>query len=242
MKRLFSFALGNIWRWNTSKNRNDLINVVKMLDVSGVEITLTTEEELYAFEISNDNKQWLKNLDYVTIHAPFNLWEDPEDDVIQQIKCISKIYHSIHAQNVIIHPLSTCRGSEILKNKEFNVSIENLPPKNGVSTSELQNLMDNHPHLKFCLDVSHAFLWSKLETGILVKNFEERISQIHFSGVYKRKDHQSLRKVSDDFLRSIQPIRNLELPIVIEEDIKTKSIEYVKEEIEYIKKLLNSDE
>ena len=49
MERVFSFALGNIWRWDTSTNRNVLIDYVRKLDVSGVELTFATKEELTRF-------------------------------------------------------------------------------------------------------------------------------------------------------------------------------------------------
>ncbi|GAI60095.1 unnamed protein product, partial [marine sediment metagenome] len=91
MKRVFSFALGNIWRWNTSTNRNVLIDYIRKLDISGVELTFATKEELYSFNLSRKNKHWLKSLDYVTIHAPFRLIEgskDPEE-VIKQLNDIS---------------------------------------------------------------------------------------------------------------------------------------------------------
>lgn len=47
-----------------------------------------------------------------------------------------------------------------------------------------------------------------------------------------------MRKVDKDFLFSIQPLQELNVPIVIEEDIKAKDLEFVKEEIKYVKSLL----
>jgi len=237
VKRIFSFALGNIWKWKPSINRNDLIDIVRELDVSGVEITFSTKEELYAFKLSNPNKNWLRSLDYVTIHAPFNLLAYSKNEVLKQLDCLFSIYENIDAQNVIIHPKLNTKHSEILKNKEFNISIENLPPRFGISVSDLQKFMDTLPTVTLCLDVAHAYLWSKYETSYLTSSFENRISQIHFSGTYKRKDHQSLRIVSKDFLHSIQPILELNVPIIIEENMNIQSLEYVKEEIEYIKSL-----
>ena len=45
MKRIFSFALGNVWSWTTSKNRDDSIKYAQKLDVSGVEVTFTYKDE-----------------------------------------------------------------------------------------------------------------------------------------------------------------------------------------------------
>lgn len=88
-----------------------------------------------------------------------------------------------------------------------------------------------------CLDISHAYSWSKYETRKLIQAFKEKISQIHFSGSYRRKQHVSLRRVSNDFLFSIQPLKYSDVPIVIEKELVIKSIQYVRQELEYIKRL-----
>jgi sugar phosphate isomerase/epimerase len=241
MKRVFSFSLGNIWRWDTSANRNVLIDFIRDLDVSGVELTFSTKEELYSFSLSCNNEHWLKNLDYVTIHAPFGLFEKSEDEkeVVKQITDISRLYDNIHAKNVIVHPENDLVNSELFKNCKFDVSTENLPRKNGVSIPDLKKILNKHPRMRLCLDVSHAYTWSKFETDKLVKAFKGRISQIHFSGTYRKKEHKSLRDVTKEFLLSIQSIKKLEVPIVIEEDMEIRSLEYVKEELEYVRNLFD---
>ncbi|PIU78000.1 MAG: hypothetical protein COZ28_00170 [Candidatus Moranbacteria bacterium CG_4_10_14_3_um_filter_44_15] len=72
-----------------------------------------------------------------------------------------------------------------------------------------------------------------------MKKYRSRISQIHFSGTFRKRTHQSLRIVSKDFLKSIQPLQDLYVPIVIEGDIKIKNIAFLKKEVGYIKKYFN---
>jgi endonuclease IV len=239
MQRTFSFALGNIWRWNESKNRNALIDYIKDLDVSGVELTFATKEDLYSFKLSKKNKAWLNTLDYVSIHAPFWLFMDAENDeeVLNQLNTITKIYNQINAKNVIIHPEPELLQTNILEKFKIKFSIENLPRKNNVPFSFLKAILRKYPQIDLCLDVSHAYSWSKYETGKLIHFFQKRISQIHFSGSYRKKQHVSLRNVSENFLFSIQPIKHLDVPIVVEEDLKIKSLRYLRQELEYIKSL-----
>lgn len=241
MKRIFSFALGNVWSWTTSKNRNDLIKYAKRLDVSGVEITFAYKEEIYAFELSKSNRDWLRQLDYVTIHAPFGLIRaaENEKEVIKQLEGISKVYEDVNAKAVIIHPRDL-PSPEILKNYDFKVLTENLVKKSRFTLNDLRKTLRKYPNIGLCLDVSHAYLWSKYETNNLIEAFKDKISQVHFSGTYRRRDHQSLRKVSKDFLESVQPIKSLDVPIVIEEDIKIKSLDNLVKEVEYIKSLFDS--
>ena len=92
MPRIFSFALGNIWRWEKSKNKDRLIKYVRNLDVSGIEITLSSKEELYSTKLSTRNTTWLKSLEYVTIHAPFELVKKSENrrELIKQLDVIAR--------------------------------------------------------------------------------------------------------------------------------------------------------
>jgi len=238
MKKTISFALGNIWRWSESKNRDDLIPYAKKLNISGVEITFSSKEELYALKISEDNLNWLKSLEYVTIHAPFRLTRKADNDaeIIKQCEFILKLYQQINAKNVIIHPLDL-PAPEILAKYPFKVSTENLVRKRNVTIADLQKIFEKYPKMGLCLDVAHAYLWSKDETRKLVNAFGDKITQVHFSGTYRKKDHQSLRIVTKDFLDSIEPVKKLTVPIVIEEDIQIKDESFLKEEVEYIKKM-----
>jgi len=237
MKKTFSFALGCLWRWHDSKNRGELIKYVEKLGVSGVEITLGYKEEISAFKISDKDKKWLKSLDYVSIHAPFSLLKEAKDqnEVISQLDAIKSLYQEVNAKNVIIHP-DNLPSPKILEKYNFNISTENLMPRSKMGIAQMKKIFRKYPKNRLCLDVSHAYLWSELETKKIVDNFGEKISQIHLSGTYRKKDHQSLRGVTKKFLRSIEPIKELRVPIVIEEDIrKEKGERYLMEEVEYIK-------
>jgi endonuclease IV len=238
MKRVISFALGNIWRWGESKNRADLIQYAKNLGVDGVEITFSSKEELYNFKLSEEDLNWLKSLKYVTIHAPFKLKRKSKDkqEIIKQCDIILKLYQQVNAKDVIIHPLDL-PSPEILAKYPFKVSTENLVKKRNVTITKLEKIFQEYPNIGLCLDVAHAYLWSKDETQKLIDAFSERITQFHLSGTYRKKDHQSLRIVTKKFLSSIEPIKKLNVPIVIEEEIFAKDLNYLKEEVEYIKQM-----
>jgi len=245
MKKVYSFASGNIWGWTKTKNRNILIDYIREagLDIDGVEITFASKEELYATRLSKKNSSWLRRLNYATIHAPFKLVRKAKDEqeVIKQLDIISRLYKEVGAKNVIIHPPDLLLlAPEILGRYSFNVSTENLPPRVKISILDLRKILNKYPKMGLCLDVAHAYFWSKHETEKLVKNFKNKISQIHLSGTYKKKDHQSLQVVTDNFLSSVEPIKKLGVPIVIEEAMDTRNLKYVRAEIEYIKKYFQS--
>ena len=231
--------MGNIWRWDNSENRNALIDYVRDLEVNGIELTLANKKDLYSLRLSKENIQWLKRLSYVTIHAPFNLFRESENkkDVNDQLETITTIYHQVGAKRVIIHPEPELIQTDILEGYPIQFTIENLPRKNNLPLSFIKTILDKYPYMDVCLDTSHAYSWSKCETCKLIQAFKKKISQIHLSGSYRRKQHVSLRKVSTDFYSSIQPLKYLDVPIVIEEDLEIKSFQYLRRELEYIKNL-----
>ena len=172
MPRYFSFALGNIWRWEKAKNKNSLLKYARSLDISGVELTIETREKLYATKLSQKNISWLRSFKYVSIHAPFFLVKDSEsqEDLAKQLDAIAKLYKKVGAKNVIIHP-DNLPAPGILEKYEFNVSTENLPSRSNYKSSWLENIFRKYKNIKFYLDASHAYTWSKRETEYLVKKY-----------------------------------------------------------------------
>jgi hypothetical protein len=238
-KRIISFALGNIWSWIPSRNMGMLVDYTRQLDISGLEITLASKEELFSFHLSEENRTWLRALAYVSIHAPFRLRSESADqeELLSQLHVLSELYQSVNARNIIIHP-DEMLEPELLQQQAFAVSTENMPEGRFSVDSNLKHLMSHYPGIGICIDVSHAFLKSGEETARLINAFGKKISQIHLSGADATSDHLSFRNVSKEFLRSIRPIKALPAPIVIEADIRTTSIQYLREEIEYIKDFL----
>ncbi|MFA6391256.1 MAG: hypothetical protein WCW66_00700 [Patescibacteria group bacterium] len=238
MPRIITFASGNIWRWDKTQDFDKLIPYAKSLKLDGFELTFKTKEQLYAFKISKANEKWLKSLKYVTIHAPFKLVRkaDGKLEIIRQLQVIETLYKKFNAKNVIIHPLDL-PNSKILNRFNFKVSTENLTPKSKFTISKLNKTLKKYPKIGLCLDVSHAYLWSKYETEKLVKTFDKRITQIHLSGTYRKSGYHSMRIVTDNFMFSIKPIFKLNVPIVIEEDMKIKSKKLLTDEVNYIKEM-----
>jgi len=158
MPRIFSFALGNVWSWEKSKDKDKLIKYARNLDVSGIEITFGSREELYATQLSPRNTAWLKFLEYVTIHAPFELAKKSENrrELIKQLDVIEKLYKKVDAKNVIIHP-DNLPPPHVLQKYKFNVATENLSINSKYKSSNLKNIFRRYRNIKLCLDVSHAY-------------------------------------------------------------------------------------
>jgi len=133
MKNKFIFATGNFYRF-ANKNSANLINFIKKLDIDGVEITFSSKDQLYNFKLNHDQAMWLRELQYVSIHSPFNLIEDVAGDnqgILDQMVRLYNLAQKIKAKNIIIHPHSL-PSAQILKKsqvKKIKVSTENLEKK-----------------------------------------------------------------------------------------------------------------
>ncbi|PLW79912.1 hypothetical protein C0585_05390 [Candidatus Woesearchaeota archaeon] len=233
--KIICFALGNIWRFSESDNRADLLEKIQHLDIEGVELTIGTVHELENFELKKSQIKWLKQLKYVSIHAPFKLLSDPNKIKIYLDK-LQKIYDLTNAKTVIIHP-DNLPEKKLLKKYSMHVSTENMVKRKNITIPKLKKIIEEYG-LGLCLDVAHSYFWSEKETKKLIDEFKEIITQVHFSNNYRRKDHLPFDKVSKSFLRSINPLKDIEVPIIIEEDIKTKDFDW-NQEISNIKKILN---
>ncbi len=239
MGRIIAFATGTIWKWEKSINRAGLLDYVMKLGVDGVELTLSTKEEVYAFKPNKKQLAWLRSLKYVSIHAPFRLVKNAADEkeIVRQLDKVQKIYALVKAKTVIIHPTNLPR-KELLDKYEMRISVENLPKKRKLTLDKMANIIKRY-NSSLCLDVTHAYFWSKDETARYVKRFKSNISEIHLSANYKKHDHLSMRKATPIFMKSIEPLKLIDAPIIIEEGFDDKSLKFAREEVALVRKLFN---
>ncbi|MCB9359237.1 hypothetical protein H6503_04860 [Candidatus Woesearchaeota archaeon] len=238
MQRPICIATGAFHSWTKVKNNNSHIDIARKLDnIDGVEITLGFKENLYDLKISRRNIDWLRKQKYVSIHAPFHLpWRsNGMEDLLKQLKLIEKLYKTVKAKTVVIHPQDML-PPKILNRFRFHISTENMEPGHNISHAHLKKILKAFPRAGLCLDAAHAYLYSKDETSAILKKFKGKVSQVHLSGTYKKKEHQSMRICTDSFYNSIVPLKKTELPIIIEEDINfTRSIRKVQKEVDFVR-------
>jgi sugar phosphate isomerase/epimerase len=122
----------------------------------------------------------------------------------------------------------------------LSASVENMSKSHGFSLRKLELIMKKYPEMGFCLDVGHAYRYTPQHTKMIVDKFKERIKQVHLHAAFRRKDHLSLRKASKRFLKSIRPIFSIDVPIIIEEDIKQKNARLLRSELAFVQKYLRS--
>lgn len=228
-------ALGCFWRFFQNKNRTNAIDWVKPFKLNGIELTLGGKNDLELFKPTSKQLDYLSGLEYVSVHAPFSFtkyYPKPEETE-QALLQLKEIYESSHAKAVVFHP-PYIPSSRVLKKYGFNVLIENQLQKKHISHLTLANAMHEY-NAGFCLDTAHAYSYEASETQLLYNRFKKNLKQIHFSARYRNRDHQPLTKASPAFLKSIQPLKQVTCPIIIEEDYATKNTKLIQKEIMFAK-------
>jgi endonuclease IV len=219
------FATGNLFRLI---GKRDIMEIISNLDIYGVEYTYGK----YYNERKPNEKDFeiLKNYDFVSIHAPFRLSTDlvTKKEFEKTIKLIKNDYEKMNAKHIVFHPTQKIPA----KLPKMNYVTENLNPKKGFYRPKngFETILNTKSDWNLCLDVSHAYDWGVDETQRIVKKWNKRIKSVHLSNNRYHRDHLNFEKVSKKFLKSIEPIKDLNVPIIIEEDMKYTKISEIKKE------------
>ncbi len=233
---IISLASGSFWRSFRNKNGADAIKLVQKLPVNGVELTLGKKDQFGRFHLRTFHKKILQKFDYVSVHAPFRSakkYETPEEHE-KDLNRIQEIVEEANAQTVVFHP-HYLPQKKLLKKFRFKIALENMEKRKKVSLQGLSKLMQEYK-TGFCLDASHAYEYGPFRTNELLQRFKPKLRQIHLSANYRRQNHQPLTRASPAFLESIQPIKDTNVPVILEENFARKNFSLAKKEIEWAKK------
>lgn len=234
--RAFCFATGNLWRLIGKK---DIVSLISSLNIDGVEWSFgkNFDERLLIEKDIN----LLKQFDFNSVHSPFLFSKKyfSKTELTNGLKLMENYSQLLHSKNVVIHPVQVF-PENFFDTSKLTFLSENLNPKKGKKRSKngFEIVLNKFPEWGLCLDVSHAYDWSVEETERIVKKWKHRIKQIHFSNNRYHKDHLPFTKVSKDFLKSIEPLRELNVPFILEEDMPFSSLNEIKQEVKRARVIL----
>jgi hypothetical protein len=217
------------------KNRNwenmdieFMLDVVRKTGTKYAELVFAWPEELYA-ELSEKSKKWLKNLEFLSIHAPYK-GEISERDIGR----LASLGKELQAKTFVFHPpfeFSKLEGSPL------PYSIENLRKIRGYDLEYVGNELEKNTELGLCLDISHTFSFSDKELAKYVNLFQKRISHVHLSGYIDGKEHTLISDCSKDFTKKLEPLKGLDVPFILEIDWFSRKAEDMRKEMDYIQDL-----
>ncbi|MFW6013839.1 MAG: TIM barrel protein [Candidatus Nanoarchaeia archaeon] len=133
----------------------------------------------------------------------------------------------------------TGSGRFLIDNFDFHISIENMPKDRWVSINELEKIHNKYKNAGFCLDTAHAFSYSKVHLKEIIDHLGGKITQVHLSGRRNGRDHVALTEADTGFYESIIPLKEINVPVIIEEDMEF-NIKKARKEVAEVKKLLQN--
>ncbi|MEI7960999.1 MAG: hypothetical protein WCI04_01565 [archaeon] len=231
--RRICFATGNLYRLI---GKCDVMDLISRLDIDGVEYTYG--KTLAERPLREKDFDILNNYSQVSFHSPFRFsrFELSKNEFKSQFHKIESDYFRVNAKGLVTHP------TQVLDKipSKINFLTENLNPKKSKPRPRLgfEKVLNANPDYGLCLDVNHAYDWSKVETARIVKKWSNRIKQIHLSNNRFGKDHLTFEKINKSFIKSIEPILELDVPIIIEEDMHYTKITEIKAEVKRVKEIL----
>jgi hypothetical protein len=174
--------------------RGDFASAVSWMiqhDIRTMELSALRFDELQPLVSSLDTLN-LAAFDYISFHAPSSFTRAQEEEVIDLLMPVQK-----RGWNIIVHPdvIYTpsrwqCLGEQLL--------VENMDRRKAIgrTVNELKAVFQDLPKARLCLDVAHA---RQLDTTLfvlwdLVRNFTDRIAEIHISELDSRCRHQPMSR------------------------------------------------
>ncbi|MFA5358076.1 MAG: TIM barrel protein [archaeon] len=215
------------------------VHFLEKYPIDGVELLFATPEQLTGFELDEKALSFLKRLEFVSIHMPFeNINYNKNQETQQLISKANSIAKQVNAQYLVFHP-NTVKDFDSIKNNSLKVCIENLNKKeSGYQTvEEIQTILKEHAFLEFVLDIAHVF-GNNLNLNDFLK-LNSKLNAIHVSGQWIKKgnlkEHGFLTEGTNEQLEKIKPILRLKKPKVIESDFYPYKIPLIEKEIQLLR-------
>jgi len=239
MKKIISISTGLLYRITDDKNQQ--IERIKCFSPGGVELMLNFPEAVTKLKLSEKNIEYLKSLEFTTIHAPSasGVLYSNNEETKNLLKKLNLIYKKIGAKNITFH-LDQIKDYGILQSHSWQYSIENSDNRksSGQKLGEMKKILDKNKQAKFTFDFAHAIQVNpNYVKGFL--DLRERISEIHISVCQpKFKEHHFISRNLTEDIKDKLKLLPLDLPLVTEA-VALSEIEtpYIEKEISFLSSL-----
>ena len=208
-------------------------------NIDGLELTMAFKERIYGFKLNKEDKKWLKDLEYVSIHGPFKIINESKKEQIKILDCFYDLYDKVNAKAMLFH-VHDC-PYDLIDNYSWNIILENMPKKEKLNNKKATSKILKSKY-GFCLDVCHAYTISPKEIEYLYDLMKNKLIQIHLSSAFRTKEHRNLSTASESFLRALKPVLKTNVPLQLEINEMWKKeniLKSVNKELKFARKLFN---
>ncbi|MBU1111522.1 MAG: hypothetical protein ABIG93_04795 [archaeon] len=229
-------ASGNLYKLFFPKDQNKIIEffltLCKKYNFNSYELTYSCEDEL-EIDLNDKSIKFLKALECVSIHYPFHDIIEDNEQTRRIFKKINQIYHETDSKLIVTHP-EQVKNWDFVKNleKEFDVKIVTelqIPSKFHLDGfDKLLSKVD----VRFVFDIGHAEFHDFELLKVFFDKYSNRICEVHLNKVFDNKAHSHF--FMHGASKTLELVKNLDVPMIIEEAFDPDKIEDIEKEIKYL--------
>jgi len=219
-KRKIGFSTGSIALDDVSRG----LDIVAQGQTKAVELSALREEELDPLLGSLPQlEDRLDSFDYISFHAPSNLNEISEADLVSKLQQVADRDWAIVIHPNLIHDFS------LWQKLGRAVCIENMDKRKkiGRTATQLKQFFEKLPDATFCFDIGHARQVDPTmqEAESFLQLFQDRLRQVHMSYVNSQSRHERLNFESILAYQRVAPWINESVPIILETPVEKCNID-----------------
>ncbi|PQO36613.1 hypothetical protein [Blastopirellula marina] len=180
---------------------------------NAIELSALREDELDPL-VSALPRLELRSFDYVSFHAPSNLSNWSEADLVSRLRTLPN-----NISTIVVHP-NIIQDFQIWRTLGDRLSIENMDQRYevGRTSKELEIYFENLPEARFCFDIGHA---RQIDPTMsiakqLLRDYEGRLSEIHISEVDAESHHCMISSITCKAFQRILADVDQGIPAIIE--------------------------
>lgn len=215
--RSFGFSTGAIAKGDF----HHALDLLVANDVRVVELSALRDHELPEL-MRNLTSLDLSFFTHVSVHAPSRFMQISEREAAKLLEVALELKIGI-----VVHP-DTITNPDLWRHFGSFLWVENLDKRKVTArtASELEQLFETFPEAGFCLDVAHARQIDPTmsESVQMLSFFQERLRQIHASGLNSNSTHSVLSAGASSAFGQISHLIPQQIPIILESPIQENAI------------------
>lgn len=209
MPRPIGFSTGSLY----PDSPEESIRLSLRLGADAVELSALRRSELEDVARAAESPL-LERFRWVSIHAPSRFSEEDEEGLARELTSISG-----GRLPVVVHP-DTIHRPKVWQDLGPMLVLENMDRRKacGQFAHEFESLFTNLPMARLCLDLAHVRQVdpSFVEGFHFIKQFSERLVELHISEVTAASEHRPLSMHSESYLLDFLKLLPESTPAIIE--------------------------
>jgi hypothetical protein len=165
----------------------------------------------------------LSGFNYLSIHAPSQFEPELEGALWQRL--LDKTWRE---WPIVVHP-DTLHDFSLWRELGSAICVENMDKRKpvGRSARELSSIFRQLPDASLCFDIGHARQYdpTMTEAYLILREFGERLRQVHVSEVNTRSRHDPLSYASILAFQAVAHLIPAHVPLILETPVKEDDIE-----------------